>query len=402
MVHDNSILMNPSAPGWIGKFGHLVKTGIPDYEEFSKVYLRLKETGFLYGINVSIPSFIVPEHTLSEDENAKINLLFGLYFTYRLRHRKGDYRSFVEAVLGFYQKLEIGSVSFLQKVLTGNKLTAQLEQLINSRIYLEDNVISKTFNASIANSLLFIDVLTFRAFLKGTGHIREYAQNLEYITINITYHALSSREKSRKDERLAQLFASSLTYIESTVENFDGSYRDQILDSLPKAESRYFLDVACLAVWEDKSLDYLESEFIFGLGKDLGLSPDRIALALADVTRFFHENASQVPYLKDHNLAVQFYDGMSRMVRRLILRNSKRLQRELSESRELVYLLSKSTRYELNAAEKKKVQNQLIDIFKSIPSLAIFILPGGAVLLPIFIKLIPKLLPSSFDENRVE
>ena len=44
----------------------------------------------------------------------------------------------------------------------------------------------------------------------------------------------------------------------------------------------------------------------------------------------------------------------------------------------------------------------LADIFKSIPSLAIFILPGGAVLLPIFIKLIPKLLPSAFDENRVE
>jgi hypothetical protein len=84
------------------------------------------------------------------------------------------------------------------------------------------------------------------------------------------------------------------------------------------------------------------------------------------------------------------------------MRNSKRLQKELSESKELVYLLSKSTMKELSPAEKKKVQAQLIDIFKSIPSLAIFILPGGAVLLPIFIKLIPKLLPSSFDDNRVE
>ncbi len=43
-----------------------------------------------------------------------------------------------------------------------------------------------------------------------------------------------------------------------------------------------------------------------------------------------------------------------------------------------------------------------MDVFKSIPSLAIFLLPGGAVLLPIFIKLIPALLPSSFDENRVD
>jgi len=101
-------------------------------------------------------------------------------------------------------------------------------------------------------------------------------------------------------------------------------------------------------------------------------------------------------------LAVQFYDSMSKVVNKLILRNSKRLQKELSESKELMYLLSKSTVKDLSSTEKKKVQNQLLDIFKSIPSLAIFMLPGGAVLLPIFIKLIPKLLPSSFDDNRVE
>jgi hypothetical protein len=29
-------------------------------------------------------------------------------------------------------------------------------------------------------------------------------------------------------------------------------------------------------------------------------------------------------------------------------------------------------------------------------------LPGGAILLPLFIKFIPKLLPSAFDDNRIE
>ena len=36
------------------------------------------------------------------------------------------------------------------------------------------------------------------------------------------------------------------------------------------------------------------------------------------------------------------------------------------------------------------------------PSLAIFILPGGALLLPLVVKFIPKLLPSAFDDNRIE
>jgi len=65
-------------------------------------------------------------------------------------------------------------------------------------------------------------------------------------------------------------------------------------------------------------------------------------------------------------------------------------------------LLTKSTKRNLTAAEQKKVQEQLLDIFKSIPSLAIFLLPGGMLLLPLFIKFIPKLLPSAFDENRIE
>jgi len=48
------------------------------------------------------------------------------------------------------------------------------------------------------------------------------------------------------------------------------------------------------------------------------------------------------------------------------------------------------------------MQAQLLDTLKTIPSLAIFMLPGGAILLPLFAKLIPNLLPSAFDDNRIE
>ena len=99
---------------------------------------------------------------------------------------------------------------------------------------------------------------------------------------------------------------------------------------------------------------------------------------------------------------MKFYDTMAKSVRRLILRNRKRLLKEISESKELMNLISKSTVQELSPEERKRMQNQLLDIFKSIPSLAIFMLPGGAVLLPLFVKLIPQLLPSAFDDNRIE
>ncbi|QLG44007.1 LETM1-related biofilm-associated protein [Costertonia aggregata] len=394
--------MNPSASGWINKFGHLTKDGPKCFQDFEDLYETLKKTGFVYGINIKIPDFIDSRLALSEDEKAKVNLLTALYYTFRFEEEETEFTVFLEKILGFYKDLDIHQLSFLTKIFTGKKTSDQLEKLIDSRVYLEDNVISKTFNSIITNSLLFIDVLLFKRYLKKPKYIRLHAQKLEYFAINITYHALNSKEKNKNDEKLAQLFASSLTYIDTDTQNFDGSYREKLLQNTSVWENRYLLDMACLTVWEDNSLEYTESEFIFGIGKDLGFDKHQISKSLEEITVFFDKNATEMPFLKDNNLAVQFYDSMSKVVNKLILRNSKRLQKELSESAELVSLLSKSTVRDLTKEEKKKVQNQLVDIFKSIPSLAIFILPGGAVLLPIFIKLIPKLLPSSFDDNRIE
>jgi hypothetical protein len=37
-----------------------------------------------------------------------------------------------------------------------------------------------------------------------------------------------------------------------------------------------------------------------------------------------------------------------------------------------------------------------------VPSLALFLLPGGTLLLPIVMKLVPELIPSAFKVNEVE
>jgi len=394
--------MNPSATGWIDKFGSIVKDNNQKYTDFAQLYSGLKKTGFVYGININIPQFIPVEHALSEDEKAKINLLSGLFYVHNFSRPDADFETFLGAVFNFYKDLGIGSISFLNKILTGKKTSAQLEKLIESRVYLADNLISKTFNSIITNSLLFVDVLTFKKYLEEGSQIKQHAQYLEYITINVAYHALHSKEKNINDEKLVQLFESSLTFIALEEQNFDGSYRNQLINNPSQWEKCYFLDVSCLTLWEDKKLEYEESEFLFGMGSDMGFSENQINSAIKDITNFFEKNVEKIPFLKNSNMAIQFYDNMAKAVKKLILRNRKRLQKELSESKELMALITKSTVKDLSDEEKKKMQHQLIDIFKSIPSLAIFILPGGAVLLPIFIKLIPQLLPSSFDDNRIE
>ncbi len=86
-------------------------------------------------------------------------------------------------------------------------------------------------------------------------------------------------------------------------------------------------------------------------------------------------------------------------IKELLSKNKKRLVKELDQSKELVILLKKATHKKLSEEEKEKVKAQLIDIIKGIPAFAVFMLPGGALLLPLLIKLIPDILPSSFRED---
>lgn len=86
-------------------------------------------------------------------------------------------------------------------------------------------------------------------------------------------------------------------------------------------------------------------------------------------------------------------------IRALLHRNKLRLLKELQQSKEAMTLIRKSTHSSLDDDEKEKIKIQLLDIFKAIPSFAIFMLPGGALLLPLVIKLIPDILPSAFQED---
>src|SRR5438067_684644 len=81
-----------------------------------------------------------------------------------------------------------------------------------------------------------------------------------------------------------------------------------------------------------------------------------------------------------------------------VLDNLDRLLQEIRETRELGELLAKAAGGgTLSREEKSKVRQQLIDLAKTIPALAIFAAPGGMLLLPILFKLLPfNLLPSSF------
>ena len=180
------------------------------------------------------------------------------------------------------------------------------------------------------------------------------------------------------------------------------SHAEAIANLSSKHEKWYLFDIACMSTWSDKIIDEKEQIYLHKIGAELNLLKTTITSSITSVNAFYTKHKDNIDLLSSRNIVENFYDNSSKMVSKLISRNKKRLQKELVQSKELMKLIGQSTIRDLSKEEQKKLQEQLIDVIKSIPSLAIFMLPGGALLLPLLVKFIPKLLPSAFDDNRIE
>jgi len=93
---------------------------------------------------------------------------------------------------------------------------------------------------------------------------------------------------------------------------------------------------------------------------------------------------------------------VSDKIKRIIDENSAKIVQEVRETKELYQLLVKwSKEGTLTELEKEKVKTQLLDIAKTVPALAIFIVPFGSLILLFLIKTLPfNILPSSFSADK--
>lgn len=389
--------MNPSSSGWIKKLTTLHnKEFSKEFESLDELYKALIPCGYIYGSNTEIVKNLIDKNDLSFEEICKINHLIALFVTHNSYKNPDD---FIENTVAFYKKINAHKTNFLLDIISKNDNHDTLEKIIHRRIQIDDNLIYKSFNYFITNALLFIDVLAYNEYLTTDSITEDSIIKEESAIETIVLTTLNSKlKKTKYDNSLINLFEQSLRYQQTNKLDYNNAIK--ILKT--PLEKQYILDLACMATWSDKKIDDKERYFLFQLGKDLNLETEAVKKAMESISNFYTLHKQDIVLLGSKNIVKSFYNNSSTMVMKLISRNSKRLQKELSQSKELMLLLSKSTVRDLSKEEQKKVQEQLLDIFKAIPSLAIFLLPGGALLLPLVIKFIPKLLPSAFDDNRIE
>ncbi|MFM2369133.1 MAG: hypothetical protein RL619_1433 [Bacteroidota bacterium] len=398
-------MINPSASGWIDKF--FIEQKFSN-ETVSKTtdsfYQKVRNTGFIYGhiINFETVNKIETKDWFKE-EISKVALLNTLYNVFCLTKEEISSEKFITEAVTFYNQMNPQGFNLFKKILPKNSLALTLEKIIDERVQTNDTIISKNFSHLVTNALLFIDVLAFRQYLIHGAIPEKYLQRIEETIVNILTLALKIKSnKSQYDDLLIKLFEASIRYSKFSrvsVQSLETLQLDYFTNEL---EKYYLIDIAGMALWSDGIIENNEAYFLHSLAETLSISDDFVNQSINSTNKFINKHKKDIPYFNYSNPVKHFYDQTTQSVVTLVSRNKSRLIKEIVQSKELMLLLAYSTRRDLDEKEKKKVKKQLLDICKTIPSLTIFLLPGGSLLLPILIKFIPTLLPSAFNENLEE
>lgn len=396
------MMINPSAHGWIDKFfaeqKHLQLPVVGYALEF---YSNTRATGFIYGHVVSFdtPLPIETKGWLSE-EFSKVALLNTLYGVYGLITHETDQKDFISKAILFYKEMSPKGFNLLDKMLPGNAPSIDLEKMIGERVQTNEGIIGKNFSHILTNALLFVDVLAFRQYLINDSIPNNYLKKLEETIVSIVSLALKTKsKKSDYDDLLIKLFEASVRYTKFSkveVQDLEVLQLDYFTSQLEKL---YLIDMAGMALWNDLEMEKNEASFLYKMAKIMTVPDNFVTESIASTDEFINKYKKRIPYFNYSNPVKHFYDQTTQNVKTLISRNKTRLAKELANNGDLVLLLTHSTHRSLDAKEKKKVKKQLLEVCKTIPSLTIFLLPGGSLLLPILIKFIPQILPSTFNEN---
>lgn len=395
-------MINPSASGWIDKF--FVEQKFSE-ETVSKTtdsfYHKVRNTGFIYGHIINIETIIpIETHGWFKEEISKVALLNTLYDVFCLTNKEIKPENFIQHAVTFYNQMNPEGFNLFKKILPKNSPALTLEKMIDERVQTNDSVINKNFSHLVTNALLFIDVLAFRQYLIHGAIPEKYLPKIEETVLNIVTLALKVKlNKTQYDDLLIKLFEASIRYSKFSrvsVQSLETLKLDYFTNEL---EKYYLIDMAGMALWSDGVMENNEAYFLHKLSEILSIPDDFVDQSIISTDEFISKHKKEIPYFNYSNPVKHFYDQMTQSVIKLITRNKNRLVKEIIQSKELMLLLAYSTRRDLDEKEKKKVKKQLLDICKTIPSLTIFLLPGGSLLLPILIKFIPTFLPSAFNEN---
>jgi hypothetical protein len=416
-------MLSPGSKGWIAKYADMLRKGEIDVciekpkgigkEHFT--HLTFENSGIIFGFATQL-LFATQLDTSKWTAEEKLKcLLFESHlfvFVFNGGDPKKDFDRFIDELLTFYVHHNSKSISrmftFFLKESKDEKLEHILAKRTDIRRTLLDGAIWVNY---LSNAFVYLDVILFREFLctkesMGETNYEEFALNA---LTALTLSAYSDGKLESQEKAMFDVFLASANLNDERKEYAQDKFKKgaQLTDISEKSLQnwlfkRFLLDISALTIYSSHEALPEEKDFLKELCLYLQIPAKELVETLVMVERFVLNHNDQISFLQNRNSYERLYGNVSRRWIKILGRSKDKLALELRQSKELVSLIKKSTSEDLTKEEKEKVKTQFLDIVKSMPALAIFMLPGGALLLPIVLKIIPDLIPSAFRDNEIE
>ncbi|MBL8957066.1 MAG: hypothetical protein JNK82_40205 [Myxococcaceae bacterium] len=165
---------------------------------------------------------------------------------------------------------------------------------------------------------------------------------------------------------------------------------------------RFILEQALLASLVDGRRSPKEIDFLAALSAELGFTPEERKAHELEVAEFYARHRDVVDVFTVAAGAEVMGEELVDSMQATLEKNFQALLNEVKETGELSVLLARAARgHKLTRDEKRRMREQLLDVARAVPALAIFAAPGGVLLLVALAKVLPfSLLPSSFREAK--
>ncbi len=416
-------MLSPGAKGWIQKYFDLIERGEISLEldrpdetrKLQFMHLTLGHSGIMFGYPLQmIFAKNVNSSKWTVEEKLKLLLFESHLFVYRQIYIREEFDKdkFLLSLTNFYRHHNASAISRMFKVFRKESNEEMLESILAKRIDIKANILeNKWWVNSLSNAFAYLDVILFDDFEHNREEeaLKKYDNYAENALTAITLSVYSDGVIESKETDLFHFFLASA--------NLDEDDRDLVRERFKKGATlqdfssfvarhfllkRFLFDVSVVTILATHEAQPEEVAFLSELGQHLEIDELEMEASMRMVENFVLKSKDQVAYLSDRSKYDKVYMSFTKRWTKVISRNSEKLKVELRESKELVVLIRKSGSQELTPEEKDAVKTQFKDLAKSIPALTVFMLPGGAVLMPLLLKLIPDLIPSAFKENTID
>ncbi len=174
--------------------------------------------------------------------------------------------------------------------------------------------------------------------------------------------------------------------------------------NLRKDLLRVVYKISIITVLIDNKETEEEKEILKALRDSFNLNYIEHEMLILEVNNYLSINKEIIYSSSLSKIFTAFEDNITKKITKIVIENKDRIMQQLTETKDMTLLINKKMRGEtLTKAENDLITKNTYDTLKTIPALGIFLLPGGAILLPILTKVLPfNILPSAWDEASEE